>query len=41
MLRDYLVVICLIKYIKEALLKSSRYKGAQYYTFIIDAVELD
>ena len=40
-LRDYSVVIYLVKYIKEALLKSSRYEGAQYYTFMIDAVEPD
>ena len=40
MLRDYLVVIYLIKCALRVLLKLSRYKKILYYIFIINIVEL-
>ena len=40
-LRDYLVVIYLIKYILKVLLRLSCYKETLHYIFIIDIVELE
>ena len=40
-LRDYLVVIYLIKYILEILLRLSRYKRASHYILIINIVGLE
>ena len=40
-LRDYLVVIYLIKYILEVLLRLLYYKETLYYILIIDIVELE